>query len=106
MQNILNHMFPNGLLMIAFMAMFALGMIGMHLVRLAQPTSGWAIAGVSMIAIMGSLACYSVTIEVTEADKPLVVTEAPTSAEDRYNTILADNAPSNYGDDFFKVQQH
>lgn len=81
MNELLNQFFPNGLLivMIMFGAMFALGVIGGYLIRLAQPSAGWAITAVLAIAVLTSLTCYSITMKVTEADMTLeeLVADAP-----------------------------
>lgn len=101
--NLLNNVFPNGNLLIMAMFFVAImfgGGMGLKLQR-TKMKSGITI--LMLAATVVSFVGYQATIILTEADQPLVASEAPMSSEDRYNAILADakHGPSNYGDDWY-----
>ena len=78
----------------------------MELKKQGHPEVAW-VAVVIIGLILGGLVQCTTNIDKVEFKVNVEqVGQVPVSSEDRFNAILADNGPSNYGDDLFKIQQH
>jgi uncharacterized SAM-binding protein YcdF (DUF218 family) len=80
--NLLNIFFPEQFYVVFFMfiAVFALGGLGLGLVRLAQPSFAVSAVAVVLLALVASYTCYTITIDLTVVKMAAI--EAPTKAED------------------------
>lgn len=86
--NLLNIFFPEQIYMIFFMflAVFALGGLGLGLIRLAEPSFTVSAVAVVLLALVASYTCYTITIDLTVIKMAAV--EAPAKAGDLHGQEL------------------